>query len=170
LTDAPSKADAIEQAKATLALMGDGVVELIQVSEMHPPPKPAGASTLGVIPYLNVDGAEKAAEFYKLAFGAKEHSRMLAQDGKRLMHCHLEINGGSLMLSDAFPEHGHTLQPSHSFTMTLVLAEGQAWWDRAVRAGCEVDMAFAKQMWGDTYGSLKDPFGVHWAINQPAKP
>jgi len=175
LTSYPSKEEAIADAKKTLEVMGDGMMELIQVSEMYPQPghnvaASSGANlNQGVIPYLNVEGAEQAGELYKKAWGAKEHARMPAQDGKRLMHLHLEINGGSLMMSDTFPEHGHGHQPSHSFTMTLVLDDGKAAFDRAVAAGMTVVMPFEKQMWGDTYGQLRDKFGVNWAINQPAK-
>jgi hypothetical protein len=39
LFDASTKEEAIARAKATLEMMGDGVVELIQVTEMYPPPK-----------------------------------------------------------------------------------------------------------------------------------
>jgi hypothetical protein len=39
LIDVPSKEAAIAHAKAKLAFMGDAVVELIQVSEIHPPPQ-----------------------------------------------------------------------------------------------------------------------------------
>lgn len=125
----------------------------------------------GVIPYVAVDGAETAAEFYSKAFGAVEAGpRMASDDGKRMMHIHLIMNGGSLMLCDPFPEYGQELQPSHSYTMTLVVADGQAWWDRAVAAGCRIKMPFAKAPWGDLYGGLLDPFGVNWAINQPVPP
>ena len=123
----------------------------------------------GVIPYLSLEGASEAAAFYQRAFGAKELRRLAAEDGKRLMHCHLEINGGSLMLGDAFPEHGYGHQPSHSFTMTLVIADIDAWWARAVEAGAEVTMPVQVMFWGDRYGQLRDPFGVSWALNQPAE-
>lgn len=123
----------------------------------------------GVIPYLSVVGAGDAAAFYKKAFGAEEYMRMAGEDG-RLMHCHLIINEGSLMLSDAFPEHGYGHQPSHSFTMQLVVADLDSWWTRAVEAGVEVITEPQVMFWGDRYGSLKDAWGVHWAINEPAKP
>lgn len=132
------------------------------MSEQTPPMK-------GVIPYLNVVGAADAAELYKAAFGAIEHRRMPAEDGKRLMHCHLEINGGSLMLSDCFPESGYEHQPSHSFTMQLVVDDIDAWFQRAVDASLEVMNPVALMFWGDRWGSLKDAFGVHWAMNQPAE-
>lgn len=123
----------------------------------------------GVIPYLSVPGASDAAEFYKKAFGAEEVRRFAGEDG-RLMHCHLIINGGSLMLSDPFPEHGYGHQPSHSFTMQLVIDDIDAWWKRAVEAGAEVINPVQVMFWGDRYGSLKDAWGVNWAMNAPVKP
>lgn len=123
----------------------------------------------GVIPYLSVVGASDAAEFYKKAFGAVEYQRMAGEDG-RLMHCHLVINGGSLMMGDCFPEHGYGHQPSHSFTMQLVVDDIDSWWKRAVDAGAEVTMPVQVMFWGDRYGSLKDAWGVHWAMNEPSKP
>jgi uncharacterized glyoxalase superfamily protein PhnB len=124
----------------------------------------------GVIPYLSLEGAAEASAFYQKAFGAKELRRMLApQDPNKLIHVHLEINGGSLMLSDAFPEQGHEHQPSHSFGMTLIVQDIDAWFSRATDAGAEVIMPVQKMFWGDRYGELRDPFGVRWAINAPSK-
>lgn len=170
LTESASKEEAIAQAKETLGMMGsDGMLELIQVSEMYPPARQPGMPPMnGVIPYLAVEGADEAGKLYAEAFGATEHRRASAQDGKRLMHLHLSINGGSLMMSDVFPEFGHPHQPSNCFTMTLVVADGQMWWDRAVNAGLEIVSPYRKEMWGDNYGQLKDRFGVVWAISSPA--
>jgi uncharacterized glyoxalase superfamily protein PhnB len=123
----------------------------------------------GVIPYINVEGAIEALAFYEKAFAAKELARMPAEDGKRLMHGHLEINGGSLMVSDVFPEAGYHHQPSHSFTMQLVVDDAEAWFNRAVAAGCEVTNPVQVMFWGDKWGSVRDPFQVHWAFNEPAK-
>ena len=158
--------------------MGDGTVEFVEYKQFYPEPdqKLAGAAyaagdpTLprGVVPYLTIDGAARAVEFYRKAFAAKEIARMHAEDGKRIMHCHLEINGGALMLADHFPEFMPPLQRSQSYFMQLVVADGDAWWDRAVKAGCEPRMPFAIAPWGDKYGQMIDPFGVHWAVNSPA--
>jgi uncharacterized glyoxalase superfamily protein PhnB len=123
----------------------------------------------GVIPFLNVEGASDASAFYQKAFGAKEHGRIPAQDGKRLMYCHLEINRGSIMLADCFPENGFEHQSSNSFTMQLILGDADSWWSRALAAGCEVTMPLEKQIWGDRYGRMRDPFGVHWAFNEPSE-
>ena len=62
-------------------------------------------STQPVIPYLTVRGAVEAIAFYQKAFGATETMRMAAEDGKRLMHAELSVNGGTLFLSDEFLEH-----------------------------------------------------------------
>ena len=121
--------------------------------------------------HLVVRNMKRSLRFYQTAFGAREIARMAGQDGKRLMHCHLEINGGALMLSDNFPELGlPPVQRSDSYTMQLVVANGDAWWNRAIRAGCKQKLPFEVAPWGDKYGQLVDPFGVTWAINMPAQP
>ena len=127
------------------------------------------AATRGVIPYIQLVGANEAVDLYKRAFGAKERSRTATDDGKRLINCQLEINGGLLMVMDAMPEHGFPFQPSHSFTMQLIVDDGQAWFDRAEKAGLTVTTPFQKMFWGDMWGALTDPFGIHWGIDEPAK-
>jgi PhnB protein len=127
------------------------------------------AATRGVIPYIQVVGAIEAVAFYKRAFGAIERSRTPTDDGKRLMNCQMEVNGGLIMVMDAMPESGFPFQPSHSFTLQLIVEDGQAWFDRAVAAGCEVGTPFQKMFWGDLWGAVTDPFGMHWGIDEPAK-
>ncbi|MFI5011322.1 MAG: VOC family protein [Hyphomicrobiales bacterium] len=127
------------------------------------------APVTGVVPYVNIEGAGEASAFYQCAFGAKELARIPAGDGKRLMHCHLEINGGALMLSDCFPERGSGIEPSKSFTMHLQVDDVDGWWKRAVEAGCEVTLPLAVMFWGDKYGKLRDPFQVNWSLGAPAK-
>lgn len=126
------------------------------------------ASITGAIPYLRSEKAAEQIEFYKTAFGAVVHDTRPTPDG-RLMHSHLEINGGSLMMSDSFPEHGYPFEGYKGVTLTVMVEDGQMWWDRAVAAGCTANMPFETQFWGDRYGQLTDPFGVSWAINEPAK-
>jgi PhnB protein len=123
----------------------------------------------GLLPYLTVDGAVKAAEFYRQAFGAEEVYRVPVDDRGRTMHVHLYLNDSSLMLSDAYPEHGHPLTKPQSFALQLVVQDIDFWWERAVAAGAEVVMPVELMFWGDRYGQLRDPFGVVWGINAPAK-
>ncbi|WFU06201.1 glyoxalase/bleomycin resistance/extradiol dioxygenase family protein (plasmid) [Rhizobium sp. CB3171] len=123
----------------------------------------------GLVAYLTVDGAMKAAEFYKRAFGAEQVFMYPADEQGRTMHIHLYINGSSLMLCDAYPEHGHALQKPQAFTLQLLVDDIDAWWKRAVDAGAEVLMPIEVMFWGDRWGQLRDPFGIVWAMNAPVK-
>ena len=124
----------------------------------------------GISCYLHVKGgrAGEAADFYKKAFGAEEVMRNAAEDG-RLMHVHLAINGGSLLMSDEFPEYSQSqVREMGGFTIHLQVDDADAWWKRAVDAGCEVRVPLENQFWGDRYGQLEDPFGFTWSIGGPA--
>jgi PhnB protein len=123
----------------------------------------------GVAPYLTVGNAGDAAAFYGRAFEAREVARMPADEQGRTMHIHLHINGGSVMLSDPYPEHGYPLQAPQAFTLLLPAGDDvEARWSRAVEAGAEVVMPLQVMFWGDRYGQLRDPFGVMWSFNAPA--
>ena len=126
-------------------------------------PAAAPAVKGGCVPYLNPSDSSAAAELYKQAFGAEEVARMPLPDG-RLMHCHLYINGGSVMMTDPMPEHGHPYQGPAGFTLHLQVTGIDAWWNRAVDAGLEVVMPLEKQFWGDRYGILRDRFGISWSL------
>src|SRR5580658_9139876 len=122
----------------------------------------------GATVYLNVDGAVKAFHFYQKAFGA-ELAAMQPPDAQgRTMHAHLYINGSSVMLSDFYPEHGHAKVAPAGFSVALHVGDIDTWFKRAVDAGATVTMPVQKMFWGDRYGSVQDPFGVSWAINEPA--
>ena len=92
----------------------------------------------GVVAYLTIPGrgGQAAVEFYQRAFGAEEILRNLAEDGERLMHSRLVINGGLVMLSDEFPEYG---QPADivptGVTLHLQVDDADEWWNRALTAG-----------------------------------
>ena len=63
------------------------------------------SNTQVVTPHLVVKDANAAIDFYKKALGAIETLRMPAQDGKRLMHAEIQLNGARVFLMDDFPEH-----------------------------------------------------------------
>jgi PhnB protein len=135
---------------------------------------PTPDSMRGVIPYLVYAGrAGEAADFYARAFGAIELGRspLEGQPGQ-YMHVQVEINGGALMMTDhvmkADPAIGASPMPTGH--LQLVVGDGQAWWDRAVAAGCTVHQPYAMQFWGDEWGLLADPFGVTWGVLQPTLP
>lgn len=124
----------------------------------------------GVVAYLALDGALKAAEFYKRAFGAEQVFAYPPDEQGRTMHVHLHLNGSSVMLSDFFPEHGFEKVAPQAFTMQLILGDDiDAWWQRAVDAGCEVVTPLQVMFWGDRWGQVKDPFGIVWGMNAPVR-
>ncbi|WP_295806024.1 VOC family protein [uncultured Nitratireductor sp.] len=118
----------------------------------------------GVVPYLTVEGASKAAEFYKQAFAAEEVFRQPEDENGRTMHIHLYIHGGSIMLCDAYPEYGQPLREHAGYTLTLAVEDVDGWWARAIGSGVEVTVPLERMFWGDRYGEVCDPFGVRWAI------
>lgn len=123
----------------------------------------------GVTAHLTIrDGkAAEAIEFYRRAFGAEEVGRHMAEDGKRIMHAHLKLNGGSLMLNDEFPEFlSAPATPPGSLVLHLQVPDADAAWKRALDAGAEVRFEMKDQFWGDRYGQVRDPFGFVWAIAQ----
>ncbi len=121
----------------------------------------------GVVAYLNLDGAIKAGEFYKKAFAAEQVHLHPADDKGRTMHLHLLINGSSVMVSDPYPEHGCGYVPAAGFSLILPVKDVDAWWQRAVDAGCTGNMQPQDMFWGDRYAQAKDPFGVAWAFVGP---
>lgn len=123
----------------------------------------------GVAPYLAVDGAIRAAELYKKAFGATEIGRHPPAADGRTMHVHLYVNGGSVMLCDPYPEHGYPLQAPQAFTLHLQVDDADSWWNRATAAGLQVEMPLQLMFWGDRYGLLRDQFGVRWSIGATPK-
>jgi PhnB protein len=123
----------------------------------------------GVIPYLAMNGkAGAAADFYVRAFAATDLGRMpLEGSTDRFMHLQVVINGGALMMTDYSMSSATDAPPLPSGHLQLAVEDGQAWWDRAVAAGCKVEAPYEMQFWGDRWGLLSDPFGIRWAILQP---
>jgi PhnB protein len=127
-------------------------------------PIPEGYHT--VTPYLAVDDAAEAIEYYKKAFGAKERVRMEAPGGK-IGHAELEIGDSLVMLSDALPQFS-TRPPKElggtSVSVFMYAEDVDAVVKQAVDAGATITMEVADQFWGDRFGSVQDPFGHLWSI------
>src|SRR5690242_21004275 len=118
----------------------------------------------GVVAYLGIDGALKAAELYKTALAAEVAFAFPADEQGRTMHVQLYINGSSVMLGDFYPEQGHAKEAPAAFNLTLQVDDAQGWFDRAVAAGCDGFFPPQKMFWGDTWGQVRDPSGVTWGI------
>jgi len=124
---------------------------------MTPKPIPDGYHT--VTPYLTARNAAKAIEFYKRAFGAKEHG-ILPMPGGKIGHAEIMIGNSIVMLSDEFPEHGNKSPESLNGSpvgLALYVENVDEVFNRAVQA-------VADKFWGDRAGSVTDPFGHKWTI------
>jgi PhnB protein len=119
-----------------------------------------------VIPYLCVDGASAAIEFYVKVFGATERMRMPGPDGK-VGHAELEIGDGLIMLADEHPDIG-VLSPrtigGTPVTISIYVEDVDAVFERAVNEGATALRAVENQFYGDRSGQLEDPFGHKWSV------
>lgn len=134
------------------------------------------AETQVVTPHLVVSDAAAALEFYKQALGATETMRMPAEDGKRLMHSEITINGARIFVMDDFPEYraehqsqGHVRPPNllggTAVTMHLEVRNCDEAVKRAEAAGATVTMPPWDAFWGDRYAQIVDPFGHAWSFS-----
>ena len=117
-------------------------------------------------PYLIVDGAARALEFYQQAFGATELFRMAAPDG-RVGHAEIQIGDSRLMLADEFPEMGARGPLSIGGTpvgLMLYVADCDAMFARAVSLGAKVIEPLKDHFYGDRSGTMLDPFGHKWTL------
>ena len=119
-----------------------------------------------VIPYLAVDGANAAIEFYKRVLGATERMRMDGPDGK-VGHAELEIGESIVMLADSFPEMGNTTPKALGGTPVTVMVyveDVDDVYSRALAAGATADRPVENQFYGDRSGQFTDPFGHKWFV------
>ena len=133
------------------------------------------SNTQVVTPHLVVKDANAAIDFYKKALGATETLRMPAQDGKRLMHAEIQLNGARVFLMDNFPEHrgpgdhvDAVFPPDQmkgtSVTMHLEVENCDTAVKRARDAGATVTMEPWDSFWGARYARIIDPFGHSWSF------
>ena len=119
-----------------------------------------------VIPYLTVDGASSAIDFYTTVLGATERMRMPSPDGK-IGHAELQIGDAVVMLADLFPDMGaatpHALGGT-PVTLMVYVEDVDAVFARALEAGAKERQALKDQFYGDRSGTLEDPFGHVWTV------
>jgi PhnB protein len=130
--------------------------------KVKPIPEGYGAVT----PYLIVDGAARAIEFYKQAFGAVEIFRMESSEG-RVGHAEIKIGDSHVMLADEHPEMGARGPRSFGgspISLALYVEDVDAVVNRAVEAGAKLTRPVADQFYGDRTGGVEDPFGHAWYV------
>lgn len=126
-------------------------------------PIPEGYHSL--TPYLVIDGAAKALEYYKAAFGATELFRM-EHEGK-IGHAEMKIGDSPFMLSDEHPEMGYSGPKSlggSAVGLMIYVEDCDAVFNQAIAAGGTEMKALQDQFYGDRSGTLTDPFGHIWTV------
>jgi PhnB protein len=151
---------------ATSADQRDTIMTTLTETRPTLPAKNAGLAS-GVTAHLTTPGADNAITFYEKAFEAREAYRALDDSGKKVMHAHLKINGGSIYLNDDFPEYmgGKPTPPPAGICLHLQVDDADAWFARALNAGAAVEMPLQDMFWGERYGRLRDPWGYVWSIS-----
>jgi PhnB protein len=119
-----------------------------------------------VYPYLLVHSTAEAIAFYEAAFGAQELFRLTEPSG-RIGHAEIRIGPATLMLSDEYPEQGirgPRALGGTTFLMHLHVANVDAAFARAVKAGASVLKPLKDQFYGERSGTVRDPFGHEWLL------
>lgn len=119
-----------------------------------------------VIPYLMVDDANAAIEFYKNIFGATERMRMPGPDDM-VMHAEVAIGDSLVMLADVTPDMGPSTPSAIGGTPVTIMVYVEDVDDvyrRAIEAGASEDRPLEDQFYGDRSGSFVDPFGHKWHV------
>jgi len=126
-------------------------------------PVPAGYHT--ITPCLAINGAARAIEFYKKAFGATELMRFA--HGDKIGHAELQIGDSKIMISDEFPEMGvrgpQTVGGS-PMAIYLYVDNVDAVTDRALTQGATSVRPVEDKFYGDRSGTIQDPFGHVWHL------
>ncbi|HYN85101.1 MAG TPA: VOC family protein [Pyrinomonadaceae bacterium] len=128
--------------------------------------KPIPEGFHSVTPYLCVDDAARAIEFYKEAFGATEIMRMEAPGGK-IGHAEVKIGDSIVMLADEFPEinfRSPRTLGGPSSTFMIYVEDVDARVEQAVAAGAKLTRPVKDEFYGDRTGGVEDPFGHVWYI------
>ena len=129
--------------------------------------KPIPEGYHSVTPYLIIEGAADAIEFYKQAFGATELFRFPTPDGK-IGHAEIKIGDSPVMLADAYPDMGYNGPKSlggSPVSLMIYVEDVDTIFNRAVDAGATVKEALSDKFYGDRLGSLIDPFGHVWHVS-----
>ena len=118
-----------------------------------------------VTPYLIINGAVEAIEFYKTAFGAIELFRM-EHEGK-IGHAEIKIGDSPIMLADEQPAMGYVSPQALGGTpvsLMIYVDDVDTIYKQAIASGGVEMKALQDQFYGDRSGTLKDPYGHIWTV------
>ncbi|ESP94033.1 MULTISPECIES: VOC family protein [Pseudoalteromonas] len=117
-------------------------------------------------PYLIVQGATQAIQFYQKVFAAELVLQMNMPDGG-VAHAELKIGNSHLMISDECPDM-HFKGPNQlggtPVTLMHYVEDVDMVFSQALAMGAKELRAVENQFYGDRAGTLEDPFGHIWTI------
>jgi PhnB protein len=121
-----------------------------------------------LIPYLSVERAPDAIQFYVTALGAVEGYRLVGRDG-RVGHAELTVAGAPFKLAEEYPEIDRIGPlkrggPTCSFTLQVDDVDGIV--ARAVAAGARLERPVRDEFYGERVGVIVDPFGHRWSFHK----
>ncbi|MEV4430415.1 VOC family protein [Streptomyces sp. R-07] len=119
-----------------------------------------------VTPYLCVDGAAAAIDFYVGVLGATERMRMPAPDG-RIGHAELELGDSLIMLADEYPDMNFRSPKTLGgtpITLHVYVEDVDAVFTEALALGAKELSPVKNEFYGDRTGQLEDPFGHRWNL------
>ena len=120
-----------------------------------------------VTPYLHVDGAREAIDFYSEVLGATQRGdSMVGPDGK-VGHAELELGASVIMLADEAPDFGALSPRTVGGTPVMIhvyVEDVDAVFKAALDAGATELLAVEDQFYGDRSGQFEDPFGHRWNV------
>ncbi|MGA4545228.1 VOC family protein [Uniformispora flossi] len=128
--------------------------------------KPIPENYPRITPYICVDDAAAAIDFYVAVLGAVEQVRMAGPDG-RIGHAEIQLGDGIVMLADEFPDMDFRSPKSiggTAVTLHVYVEDADAVFAAAVAKGAKAIRPVADQFYGDRSGQFEDPFGHRWNI------
>ena len=128
--------------------------------------KPVPDGYHNVTPYMIIDGAARALDYYKRVFGATERMRMPGPDGK-IGHAEISIGDSMIMLADEHPEMGARSPRAFggaAVSIMLYVNDVDETVKTAVAEGAKVLQPVEDKFYGDRTGTIEDPFGHHWHV------
>jgi PhnB protein len=134
----------------------------IKENAMSVNPIPEGYQS--ITPYLGIDKAAEAIEFYKKAFNATQIMRLDMPDG-RVGHAELRMGGSAIMLGSPCDEAALRNPGEHaSVGLHLYVQNVDEQFKQAVTAGAKVVSEPQDQFYGDRSATVKDPYGHLWFL------
>ena len=142
--------------------------------------EPVAAPRRGIMPFMYVEGAGRAADFYKQVFGATELMREFDPDGTTVNHAQLRIGDTTIMLSDPTSQDVRESGSKGTYRtprmlggsplhLYIYVANVDEVFKRALEAGAKVIDPVEDKDWGDRCGGIEDPFGHVWWVATPRR-